>query len=180
MARLDAAIRGGTSWPRGRNRARGGRAAGARTRRRGAPRRRNSRLRARRRARGSGGLFRTSGRARSGARGDANSAPSNTSMTPDGAATSWPVVIAHADMDAFYASVEQLDNPALRGLPVIVGGRSRRGVVTSASYEARRFGGRSAMPAPEAPRLCPAGLFAPSPRARDAGLSRPERAAFDE
>ena len=73
MARLDAAVRGGPSWPRGRNRARGGRAAGARTRGRGAPRRRNSRLRARRRARGSGGLFRTSGRARSGAPGDANS-----------------------------------------------------------------------------------------------------------
>jgi DNA polymerase-4 len=68
-------------------------------------------------------------------------------------------VIAHADMDAFYASVEILDNPALRGLPVIVGGKSARGVVTSASYEARKFGVRSAMPSVTAGRLCPKGVF---------------------
>jgi DNA polymerase-4 len=68
-------------------------------------------------------------------------------------------VIAHADMDAFYASVEQLDNPELRGKAVIVGGSSRRGVVTSASYEARKFGVRSAMPAIQAHKLCPHGIF---------------------
>src|ERR1700739_4440887 len=101
-------------------------------------------------------------------------------MTPNAAATSWPVVIAHADMDAFYASVEQLDNPALRGLPVIVGGRSRRGVVTSGSYEARRFGVRSAMPAHEAHRLCPQGIFVPGRMACTAEVSRPGRAAFSE
>ena len=55
-------------------------------------------------------------------------------------------MIAHADMDAFYAAVEQLDNPELRGRPVIVAGSSRRGVVSSASYEARKFGIRAAMP----------------------------------
>jgi DNA polymerase IV len=101
-------------------------------------------------------------------------------MSPGGAATQWPRVIAHADMDAFYASVEQLDNPALRGLPVIVGGRTRRGVVTSASYEARRFGVRSAMPAHEAHRLCPQGIFVPGRMSRYAELSRAVRAAFDE
>jgi DNA polymerase IV len=101
-------------------------------------------------------------------------------MTPDGSATPWPRVIAHADMDAFYASVEQLDDPALRGLPVIVGGRSRRGVVTSASYEARRFGVRSAMPAHEAHRLCPQGIFVPGRMTRYAEVSRAVRAAFDE
>lgn len=96
------------------------------------------------------------------------------------AAARWPRVIAHADMDAFYASVEQLDNPALRGLPVIVGGRSRRGVVTSASYEARRFGVRSAMPAHEAHRLCPQGVFVAGRMVRYAEVSRAVRAAFDE
>ena len=82
-------------------------------------------------------------------------------------------------MDAFYASVEQLDNPALRGLPVIVGGRSARGVVTSASYEARKFGVRSAMPGFEARRLCPQGIFVPGRMERYVELSRKVRAIFE-
>ncbi|WP_024468505.1 DNA polymerase IV [Treponema pedis] len=65
----------------------------------------------------------------------------------------------HVDLDAFFASVEQLDNPDYRGKPVIVGGQSRRGVVSTCSYEARKFGVHSAMPIMQARKLCPLGIF---------------------
>jgi DNA polymerase-4 len=73
----------------------------------------------------------------------------------------WPQIIAHADMDAFYASVEQLDDPRLRGKPLLVGPRSGRGVVLTASYEARPFGVGSAMPMARALKLCPQALVVP-------------------
>lgn len=72
-----------------------------------------------------------------------------------------PKHIIHLDIDAFYPSVETLDNPALKGKPVIVGGSKERGVVSSASYEARKFGVHSAQPIAKAKRLCPHGIFLP-------------------
>ncbi len=81
-------------------------------------------------------------------------------------------VIAHIDMDAFFASVEVLDNPELGGKPVIVGGTSDRGVVSAASYEARRFGVHSAMPLFQARKLCPDGVFLPVRMSRYREISR--------
>jgi DNA polymerase-4 len=88
--------------------------------------------------------------------------------------------IIHADLDAYYASVEVLDNPSLRGLPVIVGGRpDDRGVVSAASYEARRFGVHSAMPLRTAARLCPQGVFLPGRFERYAEVSLQVMRIFD-
>lgn len=86
--------------------------------------------------------------------------------------------IVHIDMDAFYASVEQRDDPGLRNKPVIVAWKSNRSVVCAASYEARRFGVRSAMPAVRAARLCPEGIFVPPDFVRYRVVARQTREIF--
>jgi DNA polymerase IV len=86
--------------------------------------------------------------------------------------------IIHVDMDAFYASVEQRDDPQLRGKPVVVAWRGKRSVVCAASYEARKFGVRSAIPAVQAERLCPTAIFLPPDFPRYRTVSRSVREIF--
>ena len=88
--------------------------------------------------------------------------------------------IIHVDMDAFYASVEQLDKPELRGKPVAVGGSSKRGVVSAASYEARKFGVRSAMSSVIALKNCPELIFVSSNFKRYHEVSNQIRKIFFE
>ena len=86
--------------------------------------------------------------------------------------------IVHVDMTAFYASVEQRDNPALRRKPVVVAWEGKRSVVCAASYEARRFGVRSAMPAVTAERMCPDAIFVPPDFTRYKAVSLAVREIF--
>src|SRR6202163_858836 len=86
--------------------------------------------------------------------------------------------IVHIDMDAFYASVEQRDDPQLRGNPVVVAWRGNRSVVCAASYEARNFGVRPAMPAVRAERLCPNAVFLPPDFSRYRAVSAQVREIF--
>ena len=87
--------------------------------------------------------------------------------------------IIHVDMDAFYASVEQRDDPKLRGRPVVVAWKARRSVVCAASYEARRFGIRSAMPAMQAEQLCPDAVFIAPDFSRYRAVSAAVREIFE-
>ena len=93
---------------------------------------------------------------------------------------SWPRIIAHADMDAFYASIEQLDDRELRGKPLLVGPRSGRGVVLTASYEARPFGVGSAMPMARARALCPQAIVVPPRFERYKAISRRVMRVFED
>ncbi|MEM1436494.1 MAG: DNA polymerase IV [Pseudomonadota bacterium] len=92
--------------------------------------------------------------------------------------STWPTVVAHADLDAFYASAEQLDDPSLVGQPLLIGPESRRGVVLTASYEARPFGVGSAMPMAEALRRCPQAVVRPPRFERYTALSAQVMAVF--
>jgi nucleotidyltransferase/DNA polymerase involved in DNA repair len=91
-----------------------------------------------------------------------------------------PPTILHVDLDAFFAAVEQRDDPALRGKPVLVGGSARRGVVAAASYEARTYGVFSAMPMAEALRRCPHAIVVPHRMERYAEASRGFFAILDD
>ena len=92
------------------------------------------------------------------------------------------VVIMHVDMDSFFASIEQRDRPELKGKPVIVGGLrdSKRGVVSTCSYEARKYGVHSAMPIAQAVKLCPQGIFLPGDHSKYAAVSQEIRQVFYE
>ncbi len=92
----------------------------------------------------------------------------------------WTRIILHADMDAFFAAVEQRDNPELRDKPVLVGGTGARGVVSTASYEARPFGCHSAMPMAEARRRCPQAIVLPPDFRRYRDASEVIMGVFDE
>src|ERR1700737_247619 len=113
-------------------------------------------------------------------------APSSQREDTGSSATSFPGrdfrhaarKIIHIDMDAFYASVEQRDDPQLRGKPVVVAWRGNRSVVCAASYEARRFGVHSAMAAVRAERLCPEAVFLPPDFTRYRAASRLAREIF--
>src|SRR5206468_10056275 len=88
--------------------------------------------------------------------------------------------ILHVDMDAFFAAIEQLDDPSLRGKPVLVGSDDLRGVVTTASYEARPYGCHSAQPMAVAKRLCPQAIVVPTRFSRYRGVSERLFEIFDE
>lgn len=92
---------------------------------------------------------------------------------------SWSRVVLHIDMDAFYAAVEVREDPSLEGKPLIIGHKGRRGVVSTCSYEARRFGVRSAMPSITAMRLCPDGVWLPGRMDLYVAVSRELRRIFD-
>ncbi|MCP4870414.1 MAG: DNA polymerase IV [Proteobacteria bacterium] len=92
----------------------------------------------------------------------------------------WPRIVLHADMDAFYAAVEQLDDPSLRGKPLLVGPNSGRGVVLTASYAARPFGVGSAMPMSKAKRLCPQAIVVPPRFDRYSEISKQVMSVFGD